>query len=697
MVSRTAYFWKQTPFTRLLPSLIGGIIIQWYLQLPALAWWVLFLSAVCFKLIFPKISFSRRYRFSWLDGIAIAILIISTGGLLAWFNDIRNDKNWFGNSYTTGDVMIVTLNEPLVQKAKSFKANAGIEYIIRNGKAIKAKGKIILYLKKDSIDRGVGYGSRIIFNKTLQEISNSGNPGGFDYKRYALFQDITHQVNLKAGEFVVLAGKKRAPIQSALYNVREKILDILRTNIKGGRESGLAEALLVGYKDDLDRSLVQSYSNTGVVHIIAISGMHLALIYWLVNLLLKPLGKIKRWRWLKPIVAVLVLWSFSLLTGASASVLRAAVMFTFIVCAESFSRKTNIYNTLAASAFFLLCINPYWLWDVGFQLSYAAVLSIVIFQKPIYNIFYCKNKLLDHVWKLNAVTLAAQLLTTPLSIYHFHQFPSYFFLTNLVAVPLSSIIVLGEILLCTVSFIPSFAELIGGVLSRLISLMNSYVGRIESLPGSLWDGLQINIPQSILLFVVIAGTSFWLLGKYRQGLIVALVALLFFLTIRSGSFIRAEQQQKIIVYNVPQRRTIDFISGRDCFFYGDRFPAPDEFIQNFQLKPCRILSRVRLVDSLSQLFIDGRCLLFRNKKILVADTAFSFLNPAKKSDIDLLLISGNPKLYIGKLALAFTIKQVVFDASASSWKTPYWKKDCDSLHIPYHDVTEKGAFVMNLN
>jgi competence protein ComEC len=697
MVSRTAYFWKQTPFTRLLPSLIAGIIVQWYLQLPPSCWWILLVSAICFKLIFPKISFFHRYRFLWINGIAIATLLISTGGLLAWFNDIRNDKNWFGKSYTAGDIMIVILNEPLVEKAKSFKANASINYIIRDGKTTKAKGAIILYLKKDSIDSGIGYGSRIIFRKTLQEIRNSGNPGGFDYKRYALFQGITHQLNLKPGEFAVLAGKKKSAIQSALYNVREKILEILRTNIRGGKECGLAEALLVGYKDDLDKSLVQSYSNTGVVHIIAISGMHLALIYWLVNLLLKPVGKSKRWKWLKPIIAILVLWSFSLLTGASASVLRAAVMFTFIVCAESFSRKTNIYNTLAASAFFLLCFNPYWLWDVGFQLSYAAVLSIVIFQKPIYNIFYCKNKLLDQVWKLNAVTFAAQLLTTPLSIYHFHQFPCYFFLTNLIAVPLSSLIVLGEILLCTVSFIPSLPVLVGRVLSWLISLMNRYVGSIESLPGSLWDGLQINVAQAILLFVVIAGASFWLLGNYRRGLIAALITLLFFLTIRSYSFVCAEQQQKIIVYNVPQRLAIDFVSGRDFFFYGDSYLAADEFVQNFHLKPSRILGRVSSTNSLPQLSINGRCFLFRNKKILLADTAFSFLSPAKKYDIDLLLISGSPKLYIDKLALAFTIKLVVFDGSASSWKLPYWKKDCDSLHIPYYDVTEKGAFVMNLN
>ncbi|HET6996387.1 MAG TPA: ComEC/Rec2 family competence protein, partial [Chitinophagaceae bacterium] len=658
MVSRAAYFWKQTPFTRLLPSLIAGIIIQWYLQLPVSYWWILLVSAICFKLIFLKTSFFQRYRFAWLNGIAMAILLMSTGGLLAWFDDIRNDRNWFGHSYVADDTVIVTLNEPLVERARSLKANAKLDYIINSGRLKEVRGTIILYFKKDSTAPGIDYGSRIIFRKTLQEIRNSGNPGGFDYKRFALFQGITHQLNLKAGEFAILPGKKTNRVQSMLYRARDKILAILRTNIRSEKECGLAEALLVGYKNDLDKSLVQSYSNTGVVHIIAISGMHLALIYWLVNLLLKPVGKNKRWRWIKPVIAILVLWSFSLLTGASASVLRAAVMFTFIVCAESFSRKTNIYNTLAASAFFLLCVNPYWLWDVGFQLSYAAVLSIVIFQRPVYNIFYCKNKLLDQVWKLNAVTLAAQLLTTPLSIFHFHQFPCYFILTNLVAVPLSSIIVLGEILLCAVSFASFLPGMIGSVLSWLISLMNTYVGKIESLPGSLWDGFQINIVQAILLFVVIAGASFWLLRKYRWGLIISLGAMLYFLAIRAGSFVSAEQQQKIIVYNVPQRRAIDFINGRDCFFYGD---ITDEFVQNFHLKPSRILSRVSSKDSLPRLSMDGRCFIFGNKKILLADTAFSFLIPAEKYGIDLLVVSGNPKLYFSKLALAFTIKQVVFD------------------------------------
>jgi competence protein ComEC len=660
-------------------------------------WWILMGFAILALGMFFIIPFFQRYKSAWLTGISTSLLFIAVGALLTGYNDIRHDRQWVGNFYENNTSVVVSLDEPLVQKTKSLKANASVNYILKGGKSIIVKGKIILYFQKDSLVPPIDYGSQIIFKKSLQEIKNSGNPGGFDYKRYSLFQGITHQVYLKPGEFEVLNGKETSYINTLLYSIRDKVLNILRTNIQEDKELGLAEALLIGYKDDLDKTLVQSYSNTGVVHIIAISGMHLALIYWLINLLLKPIGKRKKWRWIKPLIAIAVLWLFSLLSGASPSVLRAAVMFTFIVLAEGFSRKSSIYNTLAASAFCLLCYDPYWLWDVGFQLSYAAVLSIVIFMRPIYNLIYCKNKLLDIVWKLNAVTLAAQILTTPLSIYHFHQFPAYFLLTNFVAVPLSSAIVLGEILLCAVSFISPAAWVVGKILAWLIMLMNGYVERIEALPGSLSDGLQINIIQVILFFFFIAGISFWLMEKIKPGLTVALISFLLFFAARSYSLINADKQQKIIVYNVPQRRAIDFIDGRNYLFCGDSELLADDFAQNFHLKPSRILNRLSPATSISDFFIDDKYAVFKDRKILLADTLPAFSKTDAKNEIDLLVISKNPKLYISKLANAFNIKQVVFDGSVPFWKLPYWKKDCDSLHIPYYDVSEKGAFVMSLN
>ncbi|HEX7845007.1 MAG TPA: ComEC/Rec2 family competence protein, partial [Chitinophagaceae bacterium] len=511
MPSYVIHFWRKTPFLRLLLFLIPGILLQWYLQLSVAIWLATAGSALIIFSGFYFLSLFQRFKFLFITGLAVAMLFVALGALLVWKQDVRNNSNWFGHSYNSSDALIVSLDEPLVEKTKSFKANAIVHSIIKDGNSIPVAGRIIVYFKKDTVVNELAYGSQLIFKKPLQEIKNSGNPGGFDYKRYSLFQGITHQVYLQQGEFEIIAGKKEKWLPKFIYDSREWVLTILRNNIKGDKELGLAEALLIGYKDDLDKSLVQSYTNTGVVHVIAISGLHLGIIYLLLVALLRPLKSKKYLRILKPLIIIAGLWLFSLLAGAQPSVLRSAVMFTCIVLGESLGRRTSIYNTLAASAFLLLCYDPYWLWDLGFQLSYSAVLSIVIFMKPVYNLLYFKNKLADNIWKLNAVTLAAQLLTLPISIYHFHQFPSYFFLTNFFAVPLSSVILIGEVILCVFSFVPVLAIFIGKILRWLIWLMNTYVERVEAIPFSLLDGWQINIVQVILLFVFITCISYWLI------------------------------------------------------------------------------------------------------------------------------------------------------------------------------------------
>lgn len=696
MAGYGSHFWKKNPFVKLLLSMIAGIIIQWNFQINSTAWWIVLSIAFLTIAGFFFIPFFSRYRLGFISGIAAFILFLSVGALLAWHKDIRNNDRWLGNFYNEKAGLIVTLVEPPVEKTKSIKANATLTYLLQSGKSIPVEGKIILYFKKDSLLQ-LAYGSQVIFKKPLQEIKNSGNPGGFDYKRYALFQGITHQVYLKPEEFIVLNEKKENWFNKFIYTSREKVLTILRNNIKGEKELGLAEALLIGYKDDLDQSLVQSYTNTGVVHIIAISGLHLGLIYWLLGLIFKPLKKRKSISWLRPVFIISGLWLFSILAGAQPSILRSAVMFTCIVFGETLSKKTSIYNTMALSAFILLCINPYWLWDVGFQLSYAAVLSIIIFMQPVYNWFYIKNKLLDGIWKLNAVTIAAQILTVPLSIYHFHQFPVYFILTNFLAVPLSSAIVLGEILLCAIFFIPFIALLIGKLLAWFIWLMNTYIQKIELLPFSLWDGLQITILQAILLFLLATGISYWLMEKSKAALKLGLFALLGFIALRSSSFIQANQQQKIIVYNVPQKRAIDIINGRNYSFVGDSDLLANDFLRNFHLKPSRILYRMNEVETIPGQLVNDNYINYNGNHILLVDKTVSFAAQVNKPIIDLLVISKNPKVYMAKLAQTLDIKQVVFDGSVPAWKTNYWKKDCDSLHIPWHDVTMKGAFEMKLD
>lgn len=687
-------FWKKTPFLRLLLAMIAGILFQWNLQTGINAWLIFFFTAFIALPAFFFLPFFRRFRLASVNGIVSSILFFSAGGIITSQKDIRNNSQWLGNFYTGQESVIVSANEPPVEKTRSVKVNATVHYLVKEKEAMAVTGKIILYFKKDSALQ-LDYGSQVIFKKTLQEIKNSGNPGGFDYQRYSIFQGITHQVYLKPGEYEILRDKKESRLKKFIFTFREKILGILRGNIKGDKELGLAEALLIGYKNDLQQSLVQSYTNTGVVHIIAISGLHLGLIYWLLALLLKPLQKKKKIKWMRTVLIISGLWLFSLVAGAQPSILRSALMFTCIVLGESLSKKTSIYNTLAVSAFILLCINPYWLWDVGFQLSYAAVLSIIIFMRPIYNWFYIENKMLDLLWKLNAVTLAAQILTIPLSIYHFHQFPNFFLLTNFLAVPLSSAILLGEIFLCIISFIPAVALLTGKLIMLGIGLMNTYIERIERIPFSLWEGLQISLVQVILLLLFTGAGAYWLMEKSLAGLKLGVAALTTFIALRSWSFISANRQEKIIVYNVPQKKAIDMIGGRDHFFVGDSDLVVNEFVHNFHLKPSRVLHRVKK-NMPDHLLAHDNYFCFHGKHILLLDDSFSFSGQEIKPAIDLLVISKNPKIYIKKLAASLDIKQMVFDGSVPAWKLPYWKKDCDSLGIPWHDVSMNGAFVMKL-
>lgn len=695
------FFWRKSPFIKLLLAFSGGIWLQWQWQpLPAI--WISLLITGSFLLggsfLLPLF---KLYRFRFITGFSILIIFLAAGGLLTRLKDIRHHPGRAGDPTLKPDCLMVTLDENPVHKPNSIKYEAIVNAGFIKGKEISLQGRIILYFQKDSTitakAASLTYGNRLLIINNLQPIQASGNPGGFDYAKYQLLRGITHQGFIRSGDFILLPGKNTKPIQQWLINSREELVQLLRKYIPGEKEKGLAEALLIGYKNDLDKELVQSYSNTGVVHIIAISGLHLGIIYWLLELLLQPLSKKRKTKWLRPLLIISGLWTFSLLAGAQPSVLRSALMFSLIVTGESLGRKNTTFNSLACSALILLLINPFWLWDLGFQLSYAAVASILIFMRPVYNLLYFPNKMIDFIWKMNAVTLAAQILTLPLSVYYFHQFPPLFFLSNLLAVPLSSIILLAAILLCVIAWLPGPAHLLGQLISWMIRLMNQAVRSIEQLPGAVWDGLYINQLQVLFLLISIAAISYWLIEKRTKGLLTGLSAALCFLLIRAQSFIQCEQQNRIIVYNIPGKTAIDFITGRKLFFSGNTNGSADAFIQQFHLRPSRVLQRAKPVTVLPGLFQKQNQFSFLDQRILLISPGYQYKAAANRQKIDLLIISGNPRLYMTQLIKALDIRQVVCDGSAPVWKKNYWLTDCDSLKIPFHDVTTKGAFVMNLN
>jgi competence protein ComEC len=696
--------WKEAPFLRFLIPFAAGILVQWHSKFGEMTGCLGTIISCILLLLFSLKSLTSKFKSYWFSGILLNCSFFFAGIMLAFFKDGSNNPLSIARVYLDGSLIVARFEEPPSEKFKSFKTLASVQAIQTKDFLLFPKSHIIIYLEKDSLiniyragKSALAYGTQIVFKKKLQPIQNTGNPGGFDYRRYCSFKKIYYQVYLKAGDYKILPAKNKNSFRQFLYTTRSSIINILRNYIPGDKESGLAEALLIGYTDDLDKNLVQSYSNTGVVHIIAISGLHVGLIYWVLACILDPLKKNRSVRFLKPILIIAGLWMFCFLAGGSPSVLRSAVMFTFIVLSQGISRKISIYNSLAASAFVLLCYNPFWLWDTGFQLSYAAVLSIIIFMKPFYNCLFIQNRILDTVWKLNAVTLSAQVFTIPVCLYYFHQFPNFFLIANLIAVPLSSIILIVELFLCVGILFPVVADKIGWLLYWLIRLMNSCIERIDKLPFSVVDNIQMSFSQLILLYVIIINFSIWILQRKKLAFTGAIAGVFIFGLMRIHSLWIVKNQHKLIVYHIPQHQAIDFIEGSNYLFKGDSDLIEDDFLQRFYLKSSRISNHVTQSDSLANLVHCGGFYVFKSKKIMIIEKPLIKITPDRKIDADIIIISKSPKLGISDIHNIFTCKQIILDASNPGWKIQKWLAECNELNIPCYSVPDKGAFVMIMN
>ncbi|HEX6332854.1 MAG TPA: ComEC family competence protein, partial [Flavisolibacter sp.] len=307
---------QKAPFLRILPAFMAGIMLEHYHVLPRPGWIPAAAAAVMLLVIYSSLSTARKFRLYFVGGCAIQVLVASAGGLVARQADIRNRADWFGHHIVTNPPVVLTLLERPVEKTKSFKAVARFEGYVDSARLQPAKGKIILYIEK-SAARSISFGSRLVTRARLREIRSSGNPGIFDYHSFCLSDGITHQVYLRQGNFIQ-AGRQADFLRSIVNVSRVWTTRTFEKYFPEQKERGLAEALLIGYKDELDKGLVQSYSNTGVVHVIAISGLHLGLIYWLLLLVTRPLARLG---WLRLVLVVASLWLFSIIAGGQPSVL----------------------------------------------------------------------------------------------------------------------------------------------------------------------------------------------------------------------------------------------------------------------------------------------------------------------------------------------------------------------------------------
>ncbi len=692
MKRRRNYLWKELPFIRIIPVFCAGYLLSGFANFNiyyALSC-ILLATFILMLLKIKSAAFAWKYN-AW-RGLAIQLLILSLPAILLTLDNKRNGSDHA--AIKNHKHFLLTINEPLSEKFNSYSTVAKVS-TINDGKLTPVSGAaVVTFAKRNSSKPNISVGDCIVSVVPPSAIAGNKNPGGFDYQKYLSEKGIHYQFFLRSKEWVLIDGMRKKLFSAQIYKLRDAILNTLRKNIKDSSACGLAEALLVGYRNDVDNNLLQAYSNTGVVHVIAISGLHLGLIYIILMKLTSILVRSKVKKILQPVLVISALWIFTLLSGASASVVRSAVMFTVLALGNLIGRKSHSINTLASSAFILLCYHPAWLKDIGFQLSYSAVASILLFHKKILNLYLFSNPLAFKLWEMIALTLAAQILTVPLLLFYFHQFPLLFLFTNLVAVPLSSVILAVELLMCAMSPFTYVASELGNAVTFLIDLMNGYILLMDRIPHSTIQSININLFQTILLYFAIFIIGFPIIINRKWKTYSLLFLLISFFCIRVTLLWQSHQQQKFIVMNTRDISVMGWIEGTEAVYYQSTDTGVNEKRLSKTLDDISLYYRIKKTSRVQ--YASTTILLIKLDSLQLLNLSGKVRNnPSVGMRADIVILSDN---YSGKLieiSAQTRCRLVVADATNGLWKIQEWKKQAEQLHLRFYSIPEQGAFLLD--
>lgn len=694
------------PLLRLLLPFVIGIIIAIYA--PIKGYLPLFFSSFFFAFLLFSLSI-KTYRFRSVFGILVYINFLLAGFTLTSLKITTTSttlKNKNKQQYIIAEVI-----EPIVLKEKSIKTVLEIKGIKTKSGWLAASGKTIVYFQKDSLSEQLTLNDIISFEPKLKNISSPQNPNEFDFRNYLAYHLIHQQAYLKTSNWTLLKKSTHLTVLAWADNTRKTLIQTLeKLGVKNERLA-VASALILGYKDDIDAQLKTAYSSAGAMHVLAVSGLHVGVIFLIFNKLLQFLLKFKHGNLIKGVLLLLVLWIYALLTGLSPSVMRAAAMFSFIVGAKMTNRTSNFFNTLAASGLLLLIYNPLYIMEVGFQLSYLAVIGIVVIQPCLYGLFYTKWWLLDKIWEITAVSIAAQIATFPLGLYYFHQFPNYFLLSNLIVIPLAILILYLGLFVLAVSPIELIGKFLAKGLDFIVHFLNEAVTLIDNLPYSLTQNIKFTIIDNYLIYSLILFIILTInLRKYIY-LLLSFSCVILFLSLRLWFNYSATNQKVFTIYNIPQHTAINFIDGDDNVLVSDvnlaenksklLFHVQNNWIQK-GIKNEKIVTLNKLIKKhqLSNLYTINSDIVFNkknffqfyNKRIVVLTQDFKLNTPRTPLKVDYLIITQNTNYKLKELLTAFSPKKIIIDASNSNFVANKFKNEAEKLFLNYWSVPHQGAY-----
>lgn len=694
--------WNKYPFLRLVAALALGIALHevWSDFHPEGRWlWCGFVTLIAGFMVLHRTLKSYRYR--WIHGVMAMLVFVYLGfcraclqeGRLCDFNQMMQ-KGW----------CLARLEEPPVEREKTYKVVLDLEGFSHCDEAICAEGKVMAYFQKTEEVEELAYGDLIAFHVPIESVAPPMNPGEFDYKKYLERRGVTGTVYLKEGDWFATGIRQENVVFSVAYRFRDQMIEALQRCGITGDELGVGAAILLGYDDNLPAQVRHNYVAAGSMHILCVSGMHVGIIYLLASFLLSLLGRSKGALFAKRIILLLLIWFYALITGLSPSIMRSALMISMIIFGEIIHRKGFTLNSIAASAFLLLLFDPNNLFAIGFQLSYVAVVGIVLMQKPLSNLVFVPNKLLAKVWEITTVSIAAQIATMPFTIYYFNQFTPYFWLSNLLMTPLSFVVILSGMTLLAVSWVPWMNLAVGKAVWYGLHWMNVVASGVEQLPLSLVKGLFMDDFQfGVSLVLLVLLLLFVNLRRKRMLMEMLVVSTVFTLSLAWRTQ-RLAGQSGVMVYSLRNHTAVAVVQGFNSVLLCDEELLAEPSAIDYSLKGHWAIAQLPMNPPCFTLAEDFNCPIAVKRKYLLSaqGVLLAFWNPdssydhGHKVDVDYVLVCGRQKPNLRKVLAAYHVGTLLIDGSVPGYQAQEWMQQAEASHIPCRSLRD-GVVCLNIN
>jgi len=690
----------RTPFVYFVVALLLGTTLAYSIPISPFLYRfiiVLFLAGLFFFIGLSVVSKQRNHRIFPILGLLFICILTLVAWLLTWRNHPIINKKHFSH-YTTSYLCGFIANQPKVTSSgcvAEFRVTGAKQ---SSGKIIAASGKLLLKMKNPR-NLQINYGDELILKSAVEDISPPFNPNEFDYSAYLANKDIWHQCYLNANEWIKTGKIKGNQLIRYALLARARMVDKFKRYFKNDGARAMISTLVLGYRVDLDQAIIQAFSATGTIHVLAVSGMHVGIVFLFLSFSLSWM-KTKNLGVLRFIILLFSIWAYALLTGFSASVLRAAIMISFVITANTFSRQPNTANNIAASAFFLLLYDPKYITEIGFQLSYLAVIGIIWIMPMLTKLFMFSNSILNKAYTSILLSCSAQLTTFPLVLYYFHLFPVYFLPANLfIMIPVSIIIYIGFFLLMLP--IHPITRSIANYLEQFILLVNRGLHAIEHLPASTINSVWISFYQCLFIYLFIFSFITACRYTYKKALYLSIISFFMLGILYNYSLLKKHKTDQLIIFNMRKDLVIGLIHKYKAFIYSD-LDVSDKSIQYSvipALEASTGISKIKAIKtnknfSYRDITIDEKTIVFKKNKLLIADGKKE--NMRQLNAPQWLLIRNNPRERIIEMVENIEKEMLlILDGSNHEKTIARFCEEAKRIGIEVYILKDNFAYVWN--